>query len=94
MHDVLIVDEEFDAAAKAVSEVCGKIDALVGKYLDILNRCTVKEVMDGETAESLRAFADYAERLRNEAGKLASSHEAAKKNFLTQVDDTDSYLYD
>ena len=94
MHDVYIVDEEFDAADKLVAEICGAIDTQIEQYLHILKHCTDEGLMEGETAASFRAFAEYAEKLRGYAARLAGNHRSAEKNFLTEIDDTDTYLYD
>lgn len=96
MHDVFIVDEEFDQAAKNINDICGKIDALIQQYVNILNSLIYEDKegkMEGDTANALSAFTEYARHLLGEAGKLAASHQTAERNFLSQVDDTDSYLY-
>lgn len=94
MHDVVIVDEEFNSAAKIIETTSKQIDTLIDEYIKTLNEACCVGIRFGETAMALRTFTSYAEKLKGLAGEFAKQHRTMSTDFLNVVDRTDSYFYD
>lgn len=93
MHDVIICDEEFESAASVVQRACSKIEQLVSLYLRIMENACNNGVVSGETAEALKVYVGYAERLKDVTDLIAEHHSLVNQYFLDAVDTADNYLY-
>lgn len=93
MHDVVICDEEFESAATSVQRACNKIEQIVSLYLRIMKNACNHGVVSGETAEALKVYVEYAERLKDVTDLIAEHHSLVNQYFLDAVDTADDYLY-
>ena len=94
MHNVIVVDEEFESASQRIIATCADIDELIDKYLNSLQEVNRVGVVSGETALALREYVHFAEKLRDLAGLFAARHQTIATDFVNTIDETDSYFYD
>ena len=52
-----------------------------------------RTIMQGNTAENLMLFADEVQGLRSEAQEIAEQVRRAVENYVTSMDEADSYVY-
>ena len=93
MHDVIVVDEEFEDSNSAVRGACVRIERMLSVYCALVNVAANRGAFAGATSDALKAYVGYAERLKGIASELARHHGEVKTLFLSTIDEADTYLY-
>ncbi len=93
MHDVIVVDEEFEDSHRAVRSACSRIERLLSVYCTLMNFAASRGAISGATSDALKSYIGYAERLKGVASELADHHGEVKNLFLSAIDAADQYLY-
>ncbi len=93
MTDVIVIDEEFEAAATAATTAGNELNALITSYLAIMRHASTGGTVAGDAAEALRKLVAKAEALQNQFSRCSESFSAAVNSFLSAVDTADTYLY-
>lgn len=93
MHDVIVVDEEFQSHTTSFQDSAKAINQVVEKYLKTLDDLLAESGIVGATADSLRAYREYAGRMQDVLEQIADKHQEVTQSFLKDVDDTDQYLF-
>ena len=93
MHDVIVVDEEYEASHARIAASCAELDTMIDRYCGIMSRVASLGAISGATSEALKAYLSYAEELKSVASEIAEHHGEAKSMFLSAIDNADRYLY-
>ena len=93
MHDVIVVDEEFEAAESCVSQACAQLEDVIAIYLNIMSEAATQGTISGSVAEALRAFVGSAREMQTMIQNVRQQHSAASKGFLSAIDAADQFLY-
>lgn len=93
MQDTLVVDEEFTESASATIQISAKLEELLTSYLEIMNTASAAGTIDGESADALRTYVDYAKRLQGVLGQIQMCYSVIAQMFVDRVDVADTYLY-
>lgn len=97
MADVIISDEHVEQMCSILSAELGQLEKTTAAYLRILDEILERGVMQGETAEKLRAFRSGAEALAGtELGSLSVVGGCIRRtgtNYIEEIDDADKFLY-
>ena len=87
----LIVDD--DGIIQEAGKIVEKTEDFEQKLSDILSNVLDDAIMQGNTAENLMLFADEVQGLRSEAQEIAEQVRRAVENYVTSMDEADSYVY-
>ncbi|WP_297126442.1 hypothetical protein [uncultured Eubacterium sp.] len=92
--DNLIVDEsELDSFCENLYNHARNLDSKTSKYINILNKIHNDSIMFGETAKTLTAFIDFSKSLNTQFNVVAQQCRIKTKNFKSQIDADDKFLY-
>lgn len=90
----LIIDDEYCSSISGYVEREGNnIESLLNFYIASLNEIRQKAILEGDVANALSVYIEYANRLTNRFGILSTNIKIQISNFLKSVDETDKYLF-
>lgn len=91
--DLIIDDEYCSSVSEYVEREGNNIESLLGYYITALNEIRQKAILEGDIANALSAYIEYANRLTNRFGILSNSIKIQISNYLEAVDEADKYLF-
>lgn len=91
--DIKIEDDYYKNMGKLYVEWYKDLQAGVDKYIKILECILEDAIMEGDTAKALEAFLNYAKTLSGIIEPLGAECEGLCVNYISEVDEADSYLY-
>lgn len=88
----LVIDEEYINGMAEYFEKQGKqLQKMSNDYIRIMRKVVEDGIIKGETAESLRAFLQYAEKLNRVVASTALHIRDSAVNYLGEIDTRDQY---
>lgn len=88
----LVIDEEYINGMAEYFEKQGKqLQKMSNDYIRIMRKVVEGGIIKGETAESLRAFLQYAEKLNRVVASTALQIRDSTVNYLGEIDTRDQY---
>lgn len=88
----LVIDEEYINGMAEYFEKQGKqLQKMSNDYIRIMRKVVEDGIIKGETAESLRAFLQYAEKLNRVVASTALQIRDSAVNYLGEIDTRDQY---
>ena len=93
MHDVIVHDEEYQAASAAIDKALKQLDSLFSSYVSTLKSISTNGTIEGQAARALETYADQAADVRKAISVIAGCHKRTGKAFLADVDETDQELF-
>ncbi len=88
----LVIDEEYINGMAEYFEKQGKqLQKMSNDYIRIMRKVVEDGIIKGETAESLRAFLQYAEKLNRVVASTALQIRDSTVNYLGEIDTRDQY---
>lgn len=95
MHtrSVTVVDEAHTAAGKTLQDMCNLLDKEITAYVKILNQVTAEAAKAGHTTTRYQEYASLVTGLQGQLGRLGEMLNATATNYVSMIDDADSYLY-
>lgn len=91
--DIKIDDDYINNMAKKYASWSEELQEDVDSYLKIMDDILADSIIEGETAEALAEFLEYATSLNKIINSLGEECKAFCVNYLGEIDDADSYLY-
>lgn len=92
-YDLIVDDDGIIQEAGKIVEKTEDFEQKLGELSDILSNVLDDAIMQGNTAENLMLFADEVQGLRSEAQEIAEQVRRAAENYVTSMDEADSYVY-
>ena len=94
MDDNLIIYDQYvyDALAKCYQR-CNSMEIVMDSYVKTLTNMHTNAIVSGDVADALSAFIDAAKALDGEFSQLGSRIKDLRSNFLSEIDEADSYLF-
>lgn len=92
-YDLIVDDDGIIQEAGKIVEKTEDFEQKLGELSDILSNVLDDAIMQGNTAENLMLFADEVQGLRSEAQEIAEQVRRAVENYVTSMDEADSYVY-
>ena len=92
-YDLIVDDDGIIQEAGKIVEKTEDFEQKLGELSDILSNVLDDAIMQGNTAENLMLFADEVQGLRSEAQEIAEQVRRAVENYVTYMDEADSYVY-
>ena len=92
-YDLIEDDDGIIQEAGKIVEKTEDFEQKLGELSDILSNVLDDAIMQGNTAENLMLFADEVQGLRSEAQEIAEQVRRAVENYVTSMDEADSYVY-
>ena len=92
-RDCIIVDEAHTAAAETLKGLCDKLENGITEYISILNSVTAEAAKEGMTTERYEGYQGMVSGLEGEFERLGNMLNLTATEFVSDVDDADSYLY-
>lgn len=90
----LIIDDEYCSSVSGyVDREGNNIESLLNFYIAALNEIRQKAIIEGDVANALSAYIEYANRLTNRFSILSTSIKIQISNYLEAVDEADKYLF-
>ena len=90
----LIIDDEYCSSISGYVEREGRnIEVLLNIYIAALNEIRQKAILEGDVANALSVYIEYANRLTNRFNILSTSIKIQISNYLEAVDEADKYLF-
>lgn len=93
MTDTIIDDEYLEEMEKWISNQGEQFETFLSEYIRILLQTSMQGIAEGETAEALKYYIGIAFTLKNHVGNTSELTEQMLKNYSTDIDEADSYLY-
>lgn len=88
----LVIDEEYINGMAEYFEKQGKqLQKMSNDYIRIMRKVVEDGIIKGETAESLRAFLQYAKKLNRVVASTALQIRDSTVNYLGEIDTRDQY---
>lgn len=88
----LVIDEEYINGMAEYFEKQGKqLQKMSNDYIRIMRKVVEDGIIKGETAESLSAFLQYAEKLNRVVASTALQIRDSTVNYLGEIDTRDQY---
>lgn len=88
----LVIDEEYINGMAEYFEKQGKqLQKMSNDYIRIMRKVVEDGIIKGETAESLSAFLQYAEKLNRVVASTALHIRDSAVNYLGEIDTRDQY---
>ena len=91
--DIKIDDDYVEKAGVNIKNWSNALQQNISAYINILDDITTTGITSGSTHDALVAFKQYAENLKDVIGDIGEDSNTLCQNFLSAVDETDSYLY-
>lgn len=89
-----IIDEEYLAEVENWMLNQGEqFESFLGEYIQILLQTSMQGITQGKTAEALKNYIGIAVNLKNHVGDISELTAQMLKNYITDIDEADSYLY-
>lgn len=92
-YDLIVDDDGIIQEAGKIVEKTEDFEQKLGELSDILSNVLDDAIMQGNTAENLMLFADEVQGLRSEAQEIAEQVRRVVENYVTSMDEADSYVY-
>ncbi len=92
-YDILVMDDNCNLIGAEYEKRAKKFESVLRTYQNNLQDILDRAVMDGALADNLKKFKEEAKTLQNEANSIAASAKECNKQFLTDMDAADSYLF-
>ena len=92
-YDLIVDDDGIIQEAGKIVEKTEDFEQKLGELSDILSNVLDDAIMQGNTAENLMLFADEVQGLRSEAQEIAEQVRREVENYVTSMDEADSYVY-
>lgn len=91
----LIIDDEYIHSMGSYFEKIGNsvIDKMIDGYISKLQEIKKSAIKEGEIADSLEAYIEAAQVLKDRAGKMGWELNKLTGYFITEIDDADQYLF-
>lgn len=92
-RSMTVVDEFHTSAGKTLQDMCDLLDTEIAEYIKILNRVTTEAAKAGHTTTRYQDYASLVSGLQGQLGRLGDMLNATATNYVSMIDDADSYLY-
>lgn len=91
----LVIDDEYISALGSFYINMGDniVDEMINSYIKKMQEIKDKAIMEGEIAESLEAFIEYAQNLKDVAGEIGTELKDLMEYFITDIDKADEFLF-
>ncbi len=91
--EIRLDDEYIKDIGQKLNDYAKELQSGVDSYIKILEDIKSDAIMEGDTAEALKVFIEYAANLKTIIETLGVETKGLCVNFLSEVDNADSYLY-
>jgi hypothetical protein len=92
-YDVVVYDDFCDSIGDEYEKCAKKFESALCTYQNNLQDILNHAVMDGALADNLKKFKEEAKTLQNEANGIAAAAKQCSKQFFSDMDTADSYLF-
>lgn len=91
----LVIDDEYISSLGSFYTSMGDniIDEMINSYIEKMQEIKDKAIMEGDIAESLQAFLEYAQSLKDIAGEIGTELKDLMECFITDIDQADEFLF-
>lgn len=90
----LMVDDDYINGMAEYFEKQGKqLQCMADSYMEFMKRITEEGIVEGETADALKSFLGYAEKLKRVISVTSAEMRDSVMNYLEEIDEQDQYLY-
>lgn len=90
----LIVDDDYIRSMGDYFDKEGRrLEAALGAYLQCLSQVKDQAIPQGDTHDAIESFLSFATSLKGELTALSEVAKARSERFISQIDDTDQYLF-
>lgn len=94
MPNQTIVDESFvRESSQTIRQNLNELNSIIHAYLALLKAVMSRMIKEGETAEALGAFIEYAEKLQDQLVQIGEIVALVLCSYLEEIDSADSYLF-
>ncbi len=90
----LVVDDSgYQTAAQYFTRQGERYEEAIKAFVSILNEICSEGIISGDTADAMRAFAEYAGELKGTIGDVMKQASEQCTQFVSNVDSADQFLY-
>lgn len=93
-YDLIVADAEFERVEADVKKALEDLETTCKSYKEILETISETALVSGQTHDATVQFLQYVDLLCETAQGLGKKCEKLTADFLTEIDQADSYLYD
>lgn len=93
-YAMIIKDEEFYTAGTNFESYCSVLADAIGQYESILTTAAETAIAGGETHDALVLYLEYVNNLMIMTRELGKKYNQMAKNFISELEDIDDFLYD
>lgn len=91
--DVIIIDNNFQDAAKEIKEYGSHLASMTQEYARILDYITAEAIMDDQIAPNIQNIADQVRKIGPVIEEQTDKIEYMLNDFINQIDEADQFLY-
>lgn len=92
-YHTIVNDEYVEEVSEKIVSLCVEMNRTIRKYNRILKDAAEKAIISGSTHDELNAFLNVSNCLQEVYGTVGNTIKLRLKDFLSQIDETDKYLY-
>lgn len=92
-YDIVVNDDNCNAIGNDFVNRAKRFENALDQYNALLEEILDTAVMEGALANNLRKFKEAANALKNEANSVAKAGQGCTRQFLTDMNSADSYLF-
>lgn len=93
VRDIIVTDECWENFGDQMQKRCADLEEVYDTYIDILRKVSEYGIIEGYTAEALKAFTGKAEKLKTELEQIGLEIYYACDNYVREIDEADKDLY-
>ncbi len=92
-YDIIVDDDNCNAIGNEYVNRAKKFENALDQYNALLEEILDSAVMNGALSDNLKKFKEATKVLKNEANSIAQAAQGCTRQFLTDMNSADSYLF-
>ena len=92
-QDVIVFDEEYSAAARAISGYGDALIQMIQDYNTSLETILEVAIQDEKISTQLRAIVEQLHPMKSHIETLSKEAKSFCENYVAEIDETDQFLY-
>lgn len=92
-YDLVVDDDGIIAEAESLAGKTTMFELQLANLVRTLDNVVNTAIMEGNTSDNLAAFVEEVRGLQEEAGDIVEQLKATTANYVTSMDEADSYVY-
>lgn len=92
-YDLVVCDDDCKAMGQNYKALADKFNTYLDTYTEILDRVINEGLVSGKVHNNFKKYSEAVTKLKGQINDLADKAQKCTEEFVTEMDEADSYIY-